>query len=486
MSSSDDEPVRLRLRDNLIPLRPSLSGMQLAGWRPGPAAMRGRGCCLLADQRIPVAAAVSLSADVYLPRSPGRYPAVLAFAAYSKELHTAGVPTGTNEIGSPPVFTDRGYAHIVVTRRGMGRSEGEGGVFFGDQDVDDMEKVIAWAAEQQWCNGDVVMFGTSYYGVVQPQVAVRQPPALKAFFCNEMGTDYFRHIVAFGGVPALYFADTWMGANFTEKQYDLRVPPFARALASQVLNSRLKPAWERQVRKRMAGIMAGFTKNTPIRDVREWYANWLFDGKTRELNCIPAGPYHELGKITIPFVVVQNPGYFNLHQFGSYDLFENASTPADRRWMILGQAEYELPAYAWQLEALAFFDHIVHGTANSYADQPAVRYWPEGADTFAGAESFPVPGSQPVRFYLSSGGDDSATHRLSPGDAQRGGSNSWVAVPLGAPVLGGLDEVANQILTHPAVISQDTELSGPVSARLQFSSWSSVVGPGSRNGADCS
>jgi hypothetical protein len=39
-------------------------------------------------------------------------------------------------------------------------------MFFGDQDVDDLERVIAWAAEQAWCDGNVVMFGMSYYGVV--------------------------------------------------------------------------------------------------------------------------------------------------------------------------------------------------------------------------------------------------------------------------------------------------------------------------------
>ena len=92
--------------DNLIPLRPSLSGMQLAGWDPKGAAMRGLGCRLLADQRVPVGDGVSLSADVYVPKAAGRYPAVVQFAAYCKELHTAGVPTGSNEIGSPPAFTD--------------------------------------------------------------------------------------------------------------------------------------------------------------------------------------------------------------------------------------------------------------------------------------------------------------------------------------------------------------------------------------------
>lgn len=40
-----------------------------------------------------------------------------------------------------------------------------------------------------------------------------------------------------------------------------------------------------------------------------------------------AGPLMELANITMPFAVVQKPGHFNLHQFGAYDLFENAAVP---------------------------------------------------------------------------------------------------------------------------------------------------------------
>ena len=98
----------------------------------------------------------------------------------------------------------------------------------------------------------------------------------------------------------------------------------------------------------------------------------------------------------VPFVVAQNLGYLNLHQFGCYDLFENAATPADRKWMILAPPHYGLPVYDWQLEALAFFDHILRKTDNGYADQPRVRYWLDGEERYAGAEDFPIPGGQPI------------------------------------------------------------------------------------------
>ncbi len=456
--------------DNLIPLRGGLDGPQLAGWTPGPPAKSGLGCVLYADQMIPVGEGVSLAADVYTPKAKGRYPAILVYSAYNKELQSSGAPTGTNETGSPPVFTNRGYAHVVIARRGVGRSQGESVLFFNDTDVEDHAKAIAWAAEQPWCDGSVVLFGTSYYGITQPEVAaLKQPPALKGFFTIEMCTDYFRQIVMFGGAPQVDFLALWLGANFTDTQIKLHVPPLVRALMSHVFNSPLKHFWRPQVQKRMTRIMKSFQRKMPSKKIRELFASWVLDGKTRQTNSIPAGPSGSLDKISVPFVVVQNPGHFNLHQFGAYDLFENAGTPKDKKWMIIGPAEYELPCYHWQLEALAFFDHLLYGAANGYANQPPVRYWKEGAEAFGTAADFPIPGSVAERFYLGSGGADPAVHRLNGNDDETG-SNRWAATPLGAIVTAGFDDVVNQVVSYEVVMNEDTEFSGPITASLRFSS----------------
>ena len=145
--------------DNLISLKGDVRQQQTAGWTPGAQVHQGLGCTLHADQMIPVAEGISLGADVATPKKEGRYPSAVLFAAYSHELQQTGAPTGTNETGSSAVFTDRGYNHVVVSRRGMGRSQGESGVFFNSTDVDDHVAVIEWCAKQPWCDGNVVLFG---------------------------------------------------------------------------------------------------------------------------------------------------------------------------------------------------------------------------------------------------------------------------------------------------------------------------------------
>ncbi|MBE1159872.1 CocE/NonD family hydrolase [Dyella acidiphila] len=468
MKKATTPPSKPRFWDNLIPLRADSTGHQLAGWQPAAKAMQGLGCQILADQRVPVEGGMQLAADVYLPKPAGRYPAILVFGAYTKELHSAGIPAGTNEVGCPPVFTERGYAHVIVTRRGMGQSDGAFDVFFNEQEIRDHEAAIAWAAAQPWCNGEVVMFGTSYYGCVQANVAVRRPAALKAFFTHEMCTDYFRHIVMYGGTPNTEFLSLWLGSNFTDAVMRLRIAPLVRAAISQVLNSGLKKIWQPRLRKQIRKIMVTFTKKTPALAARQVFANWLIDGKTRATNRMPAGPSEQLGNIDVPFVVVQNEAMWNLHQFGSFDLWQHASTPRNKQWLIIGQATYSLPAYEWQQEALAFFDHILRGTPNGYAEQPRVRYWVEGAGRFEGAEDFPLPAATRKRFYLTASADDRDLHELAE-NAPSEGTNSWAAVPLGATTTGGFDEVVNQTLVYRWTAPQDMAFAGPVTAALSFS-----------------
>ncbi|OLL79576.1 hypothetical protein Ae168Ps1_1982c [Pseudonocardia sp. Ae168_Ps1] len=445
-----------------IPLKPSTSGRQYAGWEPRAAAMEGLGNRILPDQAIPVpgddGAGVTLHADVYLPTAPGRYPAVLLFGGYNTDLDTAGVPSGANEIGSPPVFTDRGYAPVVVERRGVGRSTGERTDLFSAADVDDHERAIAWAAEQPWCTGEVVLFGTSYYAMTQLMVAARRPPALRAFFANEVTTDLFRHVLRFGGVPGSFFLGVWVGANFTDAALARRMSPNARAVASHLTNGPLHTLLEKAVHGNVSRMFASFLRNTPAADAARQYSRWTYDDTTRDEAGVWETTREMLAAIEVPFVTVQNLGYLNLHQFGAYDLFEHAGTADGRKWLILAPPAYDLPVYSWQGEALAFFDHVLRGSDNGYDGQPPVRYWVDGDDGFATSATFPPPG-EPRRLYLGDG-------TLGPEPA-RPGVVRWAAVPFGVPVLPGTGDPQVATFDHP--VTEDVTLAGPVTARLTFS-----------------
>ncbi|WP_244406143.1 CocE/NonD family hydrolase C-terminal non-catalytic domain-containing protein [Methylocella silvestris] len=137
--------------------------------------------------------------------------------------------------------------------------------------------------------------------------------------------------------------------------------------------------------------------------------------------------------------------------------------------MIIGPPAYDLPAYHWQLEALAFFDHLIYGADNGYASQARVRYWVEGADAYRSASSWPLPGSKSLRLHLASNGADAAMHRLTA-DPQQNGLNRWAAVPLGAILCAGFDEVANQCLSYEMAVEKEMELTGAVTLCLSFSS----------------
>ncbi|TJV20271.1 MAG: CocE/NonD family hydrolase, partial [Mesorhizobium sp.] len=79
-----------------------------------------------------------------------------------------------------PYFAGYGYASIRVDMRGNGDSEGLMDDEYSEQELQDACDVIAWAAAQPWCNGNVGMMGISWGGFNCLQVAAKQPPALKA------------------------------------------------------------------------------------------------------------------------------------------------------------------------------------------------------------------------------------------------------------------------------------------------------------------
>jgi putative CocE/NonD family hydrolase len=115
-----------------------------------------------------------LYADIFRPDKPGRYPAVLTRLPYNKNII---FPTGSGYM-NPHRYARSGYAAVIQDVRGTGASEGD--PFFFRQEYNDGYDSVEWLAEQPWCDGNVGMYGYSYFGYTQFAAAITRPPHLKA------------------------------------------------------------------------------------------------------------------------------------------------------------------------------------------------------------------------------------------------------------------------------------------------------------------
>jgi predicted acyl esterase len=130
--------------------------------------------------RIPLRDGVTLSADLALPGALPA-PAVVVRTPYGK--------TGERNSQRAAMLAKAGYACASVDVRGRGDSDGEFQPYRNDGP--DGAEVIAWAAAQDWCTGDVATYGASYGGRIQWLTALEQPPALRAMVCVVSPSDPF-------------------------------------------------------------------------------------------------------------------------------------------------------------------------------------------------------------------------------------------------------------------------------------------------------
>jgi uncharacterized protein len=123
---------------------------------------------------IPMGDGVRLAATLYLPETPGPWPAILEAYPYRKD-DVSVWPDDYRRL------RDEGdYAVCRVDTRGTGTSDGVAVDEYPATEADDMCAVIAWLAEQPWCTGSVGMFGSSYAGFATLHAAMLGPPALRA------------------------------------------------------------------------------------------------------------------------------------------------------------------------------------------------------------------------------------------------------------------------------------------------------------------
>jgi uncharacterized protein len=168
-----------------------------------------------ANVSVPVSAGHVLDGDVFRPDAAGRFPAIVCVHAYSKADQIAPLmPVGFSharghmESGDPNFYARRGYAQVLLNIRGTGQS---GGAFgnLGASSIDDICEALEWVAEQSWCDGNIAMFGASYFSLVAGLVAARNPRPLKCIFAPFAWSDAYRDRYYQGGILNWGFSKIW-------------------------------------------------------------------------------------------------------------------------------------------------------------------------------------------------------------------------------------------------------------------------------------
>jgi len=158
---------------------------------------------------IPMSDDVRLAADIYWPadyEQEKTYPVLLEYIPYRKdESRGRNYPLYS-------YFLDHDYIVARVDMRGTGKSEGITIPYeYSDIELDDGEEVINWLSQQEWSTGSVGMFGISWGGFNSIQMAMRNPPALKAFV-SLMATEYlYQEDVHY--MDGIMHTDSWMMGN---------------------------------------------------------------------------------------------------------------------------------------------------------------------------------------------------------------------------------------------------------------------------------
>ena len=142
---------------------------------------------------IPMPDGIQLAADLYMPADipAGEHlPVLLEYTPYRKN------DSRGSKYRMYTYFMKRGYVVARVDIRGTGNSQGRTIPYeYSEIELSDGDAVIAWLAKQDWSNGNVGMFGISWGGFNSIQMAVRKPPALKAFVALMATEDLYQEDV---------------------------------------------------------------------------------------------------------------------------------------------------------------------------------------------------------------------------------------------------------------------------------------------------
>ncbi|MGB7861151.1 MAG: CocE/NonD family hydrolase [Acidimicrobiia bacterium] len=299
------------------------------------------------DRRVfvPMDDGVRIALTLYLPDAPGDgpFPAVIESLPYRKDDDCTA-----RDFSTFTYLAQRGIAGIRIDIRGTGASTGVILDEYTPQEQADNVSIMNWAECQDWCDGNLGMWGISWGGFSALQTAMLRPSQLKAIAPMHATHDRFACDVHYTG-----------GSLHAAEQVDW--PP------SMVTSNALPPdpdivgeVWFEEWMKRL--------ESTP-----QWPLEWLSHQK-RDDYWRHGSPCTDYSAIECPTLLIG--GWLDGYVDGMLAMAENLSCPTRT---VIGPWGHYRPATGVPRPTFDHFDllarwfgHHLRGDANGVMDMPAL------------------------------------------------------------------------------------------------------------------
>jgi putative CocE/NonD family hydrolase len=426
---------------------------------------------------------VTLRADIYRPKTDGKFPVLLQRTPYNKAAQA--------DFGL--IGAAHGYVVAIQDVRGRYTSEGEWYTFKNESN--DGYDTVEWAAALPYSNGKVGMFGGSYVGATQLLAAMAHPPHLAGICPIDTASNYHDGWTYQGGAFEQWFNQSWV-SGLAQDTLNRTVVKNTNALMG---------AWNLPlVNYTLFNFPDGSFAPASAATLAPYFIDWLahpnYDDYWKQISI-----EEHYGDINVPVLTVA--AWYDIFLGGSLRNYIHLKTrggsDAARRGQHLlvrvgghagwGQkvGEIDFGPAAAQNDAneitLKWYDFLFKGEQNQFAGKP-VKIFVMGANEWREEDDWPLARAQSTKYFL---------HAAKGANSLRGDGSLSTSPPRGespdhyeydpqnpAPTVGGplccdgehlasgprdqrLVEARGDVLVYSTPASaQDTEITGPVTVEL--------------------
>ena len=295
-----------------------------------------------------------IAATLWRPLTEKRVPVVVEMLPYRRRDGTV-----FRDLELHPYVAGHGIAYMRVDIRGSGDSDGLLMDEYLPREQDDACEIIAWAAAQPWCNGNVGMTGISWGGFNSLQTAARRPPALKAIITLCSSDDRYADDVHYMGGALLTENEMW--SNFMLAENSMPPDP-------QITGERWRGMWRER-----------------LEHLQSWSEHWLAHQR-RDAYWKQGSVCEDYNRIDCAVLAVC--GWEDSYSNSVPRLLEHLRCPVKA---IIGPWTHTYPCrtdpgphIGYLQEALRWWKHWLDGEATGIMDEPLYRVW-------IGSEERPQP-----------------------------------------------------------------------------------------------